>query len=175
MRMYLYFSDFFKCNFISNCKDFFSAFSCRHSTKPEFKKNGMRVDQKEIQTLAKKCHIQTNNLCQFLPQDVVREFPEMKPQQVFHNTLKAVGNTEMLEIHEKLSSKQDQKTELDTTVKTKERTLQDLERKFEDKRQIRETIKKKQALKQQINLFRKQRTCLEGENHRIRLPTNLVD
>ena len=48
----------------------------------------MRVDQKEIQTLAKTCHIQTNNLCQFLPQDVVREFPEMKPQQVFHNTLK---------------------------------------------------------------------------------------
>ena len=53
----------------------------------------MRVDQKEIQTLAKTCHIQTNNLCQFLPQDVVREFPEMKPQQVFHNTLKGIFST----------------------------------------------------------------------------------
>ena len=68
----------------------------------------------------------------------------------------------MLEIHEKLSSKQDKKTELENTVKTKERTLQDMERKFEDKRQIRETIKKKQALKHQISLFKKQRASLEG-------------
>ena len=68
----------------------------------------------------------------------------------------------MLKIHEELSSEQDKKTELDNTLKAKERTLQDSERKFEDKRQIRETIKKKQALKHQIGLFKKQRASLEG-------------
>ena len=51
-------------------------------------KDGTRIDQKGIQSLIKECNIQTSNLCQFLPQDVVKEFPQMKPQQVFDSTLK---------------------------------------------------------------------------------------
>jgi len=32
--------------------------------------------------------IQPGNLCQFLPQDVVRDFPQMTHQEIFYNTIK---------------------------------------------------------------------------------------
>ena len=79
----------------------------------DYWKNNKRVDIQEIIHLARNYKIQTDNLCQFLPQDVVREFPEMNPQTIFHNTLKAVGNTEMLELHEGLAEKQKKKIKME--------------------------------------------------------------
>jgi hypothetical protein len=35
-----------------------------------------------------KLQIQPGNLCQFLPQDVVRDFPQMTHQEIFYNTVK---------------------------------------------------------------------------------------
>ena len=69
---------------------------------PEFTIAGRRVDQKEVQAMAKKLQIQTDNMCQFLPQDVVREFPNMSPEAVFEHTLRAAGNTEMLKMHDNM-------------------------------------------------------------------------
>ena len=72
------------------------------SRTPEFTIGGRRVDQKEVQVLAKRLKIQTDNMCQFLPQDVVREFPNMSPEAVFEHTLRAAGNTDMLKKHDNM-------------------------------------------------------------------------
>lgn len=69
---------------------------------PEFTIDRRRVDQKEVQARAKDMQIQTDNMCQFLPQDVVREFPNMSPEAVFEHTLRAAGNTEMLKKHDNM-------------------------------------------------------------------------
>ena len=69
---------------------------------PEFTIGGRRVDQKEVQARAKDMQIQTDNMCQFLPQDVVREFPNMSPEAVFEHTLRAAGNTDMLKKHDNM-------------------------------------------------------------------------
>jgi putative heme iron utilization protein len=74
---------------------------------PSYFKDNRQVEQHVIVALAEKMQIQTSNLCQFLPQDVVREFPEMKAEKIFHNTLRAVGNLAMLEKHDGLKDKQE--------------------------------------------------------------------
>ncbi len=40
-----------------------------------------------------KLQIQPGNLCQFLPQDVVRDFPQMTQQEIFYNTVKVPVHT----------------------------------------------------------------------------------
>ena len=50
--------------------------------------NGKNSDEEKLKLLMKELQIQPGNLCQFLPQDVVRDFPQMKPPQIFENTIK---------------------------------------------------------------------------------------
>jgi chromosome segregation ATPase len=45
----------------------------------------------QIEDLLRKLNIQVDNLCQFLPQDRVADFPKMSPQQLLENTEKCVG------------------------------------------------------------------------------------
>ena len=40
-----------------------------------------------------KLQIQPGNLCQFLPQDVVRDFPQMTHQDIFYNTVKVAPSS----------------------------------------------------------------------------------
>lgn len=60
------------------------------------------IFRQQIQRLAGKLQIQTDNICQFLPQDVVRKFAEQSSQDRFIQTLRAVGDGETLEKHEHL-------------------------------------------------------------------------
>ena len=68
-----------------------------------------RQDKKHLKEWSEARQIQTENLCQFLPQDVVREFPMMKHQEIFKQTLHAVGDMEMLGKHNELKKMQDEK------------------------------------------------------------------
>lgn len=68
----------------------------------------------------------------------------------------------MLKIHEELTAKQDHKNGKQIALITKQRTLQDLKTKYEEKRHIKEIIRNKRTLNSQIDLFKKQRISLEG-------------
>ena len=88
---------------------------CRY---PEYYINGKRVDKDGMKKFAEHYQIQTSNLCQFLPQDVVRDFPQMKPGQIFHNTLNAVGKLDMIKLKQKLNHKQSQMKEHQDVLQT---------------------------------------------------------
>ena len=53
-----------------------------------FHYNKKRVSRSELTRLISDLQIQPGNMCQFLPQDVVRDFPTMTNQQIFLNTVK---------------------------------------------------------------------------------------
>ena len=55
---------------------------------PEWKLQGKPVSKKELADTMEQFQIQPGNLCQFLPQDVVRDFPNMKNQEIFYSTVK---------------------------------------------------------------------------------------
>lgn len=53
-----------------------------------FKIDGKLESADAVRDLVGKLQIQTDNMCQFLPQDVVRKFPEMSPQDIFIHTIR---------------------------------------------------------------------------------------
>ena len=52
---------------------------------PIWKIDGKECRKKDLTELTENLQIQPGNLCQFLPQDVVRDFPTMTNQQIFYN------------------------------------------------------------------------------------------
>lgn len=89
--------------------------------------DGTLVSRHEVAALAESLQIQTDNLCQFLPQDAVRDFPkarasglwfnaawligslasfQMTPNEIFLNSVRAVGDSETLRLHEDLCANQ---------------------------------------------------------------------
>jgi len=96
---------------------------------PIWKVNGETISKKGLVKLTEKLQIQPSNMCQFLPQDVVRDFPTMSSQQIFYNTVKAVGDISLIETYDSLKEIQVQVEELEDRTETKQTTLENLERK----------------------------------------------
>ena len=69
---------------------------------PCWKVNGEKTSKEDLKALTERLQIQPGNMCQFLPQDVVRDFPTMSNQQIFYNTVKAVGDTGLIDTYDRL-------------------------------------------------------------------------
>ena len=62
----------------------------KNQAEPIFKINQKKVSRSELIRKISDLQIQPGNMCQFLPQDVVRDFPTMNNQQIFYNTVKVI-------------------------------------------------------------------------------------
>ena len=69
--------------------------------KSTWRLNGRAAKQGEVDDLIKGLHIQTGNLCQFLPQDKVHEFSKMNNRELLGKTIAAVGEEALQADHEK--------------------------------------------------------------------------
>ena len=119
--------------------------SIYNNSKPiMFKVNGRKYSKVELSRLMDDLQIQPGNMCQFLPQDVVRDFPTMTNQDIFYNTVKAVGDMGLIETYDKLKDIQIYTEKLEDQVETKTNTFESLEkkgRKLEADKQIYEKRK----------------------------------
>ena len=106
-----------------------SVFLFNNGNSPYWKVNGEKMSKKELKQITEKLQIQPGNMCQFLPQDVVRDFPTMTSQQIFYNTVKAVGDMSLIDTYDKLKQIQIDIEQLEDNAETKESTLNNLERK----------------------------------------------
>lgn len=70
--------------------------------KSEWKINRKTVLKADVQKLTKKLNIKVDNLCQFLPQDSVTQFVKMNTYELLVNTLKAAGDNQLVDDHQKL-------------------------------------------------------------------------
>ena len=71
-----------------------------------------------------------------LQQDVVRDFPTMSSQQIFYNTVNAVGDTVLIETCDRLKEIQMEVQQLENFA-----NLERKEKRFESKRQIFDKLK----------------------------------
>ena len=74
--------------FSSSKNKIVKAMLTKDSGEPKWFINNKPVSKEKLLQLTKQLQIQPGNLCQFLPQDVVREFPQMKSSEIFENTIK---------------------------------------------------------------------------------------
>ena len=149
-----------------------------------FKLNGKKVSKNELLKLTDDLQIQPGNMCQFLPQDVVRDFPTMNNQDIFYNTVKAVGDMSLINTYDKLKDIQVSIEKLDEHVETKTNTFANLERKekkLDADRQIYEQRKKIEIRKNVIEnaikweKFRTLRKRVKETRDRERTLKNRID
>ena len=60
-----------------------------------WKLDGENTNLRAIEKLASSLNIQTDNLCQFLPQDKVHEFSKMNAKELLTKTVEAVGEPQL--------------------------------------------------------------------------------
>lgn len=105
--------------------------------------NGRTTSNKEVSQLTKKLNADVDNLCQFLPQDMVAEFAKMTGPQLLEATEKATGGQGLLDLHKKLielknehleisSAQADKEDHLDKLVKRQD-YLKDIVSKYEER------------------------------------------
>ena len=70
-------------------------------------------------------------MCQFLPQDVVKSFPLMSPQDRFLSTVRAVGEGRLVDQFDRLKEIQKTISSNHSLILTKEGTLENLKNKME--------------------------------------------
>jgi len=88
--------------------------------------NGKTTTNKEVSTLTKKLNIDVDNLCQFLPQDMVADFAKMTSSQLLEATEKATGGQGLLDLHRKLIELKNEHNEISTSQADKEDHLDKL-------------------------------------------------
>lgn len=96
---------------------------------PEWKLQGKPCSKKELADTVEQFQIQPGNLCQFLPQDVVRDFPNMKNQEIFYSTVKAIGDKKLMDDYNDLKGIEKDIKSIEDQKEMKEKTLENLERK----------------------------------------------
>uniref|UniRef100_UPI00358F0869 structural maintenance of chromosomes protein 5-like n=1 Tax=Myxine glutinosa TaxID=7769 RepID=UPI00358F0869 len=82
------------------------------SNKSTWAINGIQVGLKQVEEQVEALNIQVENLCQFLPQEMVGEFAKMTKIEILEATEKSVGPTEMYNFHLQLKSLQQSKKEM---------------------------------------------------------------
>jgi chromosome segregation ATPase len=141
-------------------------FFCRISRENviTYKIDGKAKDKRDVSKLANSLQIQTENMCQFLPQDRVREFPEMKPEQIFQNSLKAVGNLKMLELNKEGETLENQRKQFEHTIETKSASITTNNRQYSLKKNLIDDMEKRKELEDRINVLEIFRLEIEANN-----------
>lgn len=84
--------------------------------KSEWKINGKTSLKSDVQQLIRNLNVKVDNLCQFLPQDSVTQFVKMNTFELLHNTLKAAGDSKLVEDHKTLVDKTEEIEKINSTL-----------------------------------------------------------
>eukprot|EP00238_Polyblepharides_amylifera_P012271 CAMPEP_0196576178 /NCGR_PEP_ID=MMETSP1081-20130531/5501_1 /TAXON_ID=36882 /ORGANISM="Pyramimonas amylifera, Strain CCMP720" /LENGTH=1016 /DNA_ID=CAMNT_0041894717 /DNA_START=240 /DNA_END=3290 /DNA_ORIENTATION=- len=90
----------------------------------EWNINGQNANVAAVLEETKKLNVQLDNLCQFLPQDRVVAFSQLKPQDLLLETEKAIGDAHLFNMHSSLVTKRQEIRGLATRVREHESELE---------------------------------------------------
>lgn len=93
-------------------------------SKSIWKVNGVVTPQKSVEALVAKMNIQVSNLCQFLPQDRVADFVRMSRQELLEGTERAVGTSNLFELHQRLKELQQKRSTLEASLQGQQTRLE---------------------------------------------------
>ena len=130
--------------------------------------NGKVTTGKEVQGLVKQLNIQTDNLCQFLPQDKVHDFSKMNSKQLLGRTIDAIGETQLKEDHERLKTMQTDVAAGEDEYRLKMIALNDNRKKCDNLEKDVRNLEEKESIERKIGLLQKKREwnmCEEAKQH----------
>ena len=89
--------------------------------------DGREVRMKDVVDKVKSLNIQLDNLCQFLPQDKVVSFAQLRPVELLRATERAIGDAELDAIHTDLIRERSSLRDLERDISSKRNALGRLE------------------------------------------------
>ena len=122
-------------------------------TKTTWTLNGRVTTGKQVTDLVRKLNIQTDNLCQFLPQDKVHDFSKMNSKQLLGRTIDAIGDNQLKEDHERLKSMQNDVFASEDHYRMKLTALNDNRKKAEDLEKDVKNLEEKEKIERKIKLL----------------------
>ena len=122
-------------------------------TKTIWTLNGKITTGKQVTDLVRKLNIQTDNLCQFLPQDKVHDFSKMNSKQLLSRTIDAIGDNQLKEDHERLKAMQNDVFASEDHYRMKIAALNDNRKKMDDLEKDVKNLEEKENIQRKINLL----------------------
>lgn len=101
-----------------------------------------------------------DNLCQFLPQDKVQSFSEMNSQELLENTERSVGDSKLVEYHNRLKELRKHERDFVATMANKSRLLEAETQKYEGMKETVGSIKERKAIDKKIKALEQKRSWI---------------
>lgn len=139
----------------------------RDGNKSAFTFNGEASAAGAVRRQASAFNIQIDNLCQFLPQDRVVEFAQMKPHEVLVSTQQAAGTPRMVKCYENLQAIRLRQKEVMGGQRTDLDELDSLKRRHEAQRVEVNREKEYRGHKQRLEHLRKVKVIPEFNTAKI--------
>ena len=137
-------------------------------SKTRWSLNGKVTTGKEIQGLVKNLNIQTDNLCQFLPQDKVHDFSKMNSKQLLGRTVDAIGEPQLKDDHERLKNMQSDVAAGEDRYRMKMQALNDNRKKCDSLEKDVKNLEEKENIERNIIFLQKKKewnVCEEAKQN----------
>ncbi|MCJ1308741.1 Structural maintenance of chromosomes protein 5 [Agyrium rufum] len=115
--------------------------------------NRKQVSKRKLQEWARRYSIQIDNLCQFLPQDKVVEFAQMKPTQLLVSTLRAVAPQGIIDQHTELIKLRKSQRQIELENAEDLERLDNMEKKQKNQEADVEKMREREEIKQRVEFL----------------------
>lgn len=123
--------------------------------------NGQASNERNTRATAEAFNIQIDNLCQFLPQDRVVEFANLKPVDKLTATIRAAAPQYMIDQHDKLKELRLEQRELENDTQNQKQNLTTLENKQNAQRGDVDRVRERQIVQAEVEFLEKIRPAAE--------------
>lgn len=117
--------------------------------------NDKKVKVSDINTINKRFDIQLDNLSQFMPQEKIAEFTQLKPDELLAITVRSLGGTEKEKLFSELCTLDQTTVQSKREMSNMEKTLTDYLRQHEAEAEEVEAFRKQQEAKKRLKLYQK--------------------
>lgn len=139
----------------------------RKENKSIFYLDGKQTGIQKVKEMVINLNIQINNLCQFLPQDMVVEFAKMSKVELLENTEKAVGQPELFESHQRLKSARSDEKQIEKELKECQDSLKTQVHRNGRLEADVKRYKERQEHLNKIEILEKKKAWVEYDNKRL--------
>mmetsp|Transcript_64065 Transcript_64065/g.202670 ORF Transcript_64065/g.202670 Transcript_64065/m.202670 type:complete len:1081 (-) Transcript_64065:249-3491(-) len=133
-----------------------------------WKINNAAVNKKDVEALCKDYNVQLDNLCQFLPQDKVVSFASLKKDELLVETEKALEDSDLHARHMKLISLKDGLRAIETSVESKKKNVEKLNKLNEDLNRDVEKLRQRKAILEEVEFIKKKLPFVRFSDHQAK-------
>nr|XP_018914242.1 PREDICTED: structural maintenance of chromosomes protein 5 [Bemisia tabaci] len=119
--------------------------------------NGEKVSQKRVEEVVRRCNIQVENLCQFLPQERVQDFAKMNMKELLESTQRSIEGGKLADQLDALKALRKEQTDLQKSLLSLTQNKEsEVQRNLNLEGEVRNAEEREKLVKQLLTMKQKQ-------------------